>query len=167
METVVSALIIIGILILVVFSAAFYMLNTQAAISDSSRVMQARMTDRARTGMTLVSTVTDAPGDYAQIILQNTGMVKQSDLKNWDVIVQYTDALGGFHAGWYTYPISWTAQIYQTLPSQLETIEPGILNPGEYLAFQIHLVPPAKTGTTNLATITTPNGVTLETIFSH
>ncbi len=168
MESVVSALIIVGILVLVVFSVAFYMLNAQAAISDSARVMQLRMNDQARTGMAFVSAVANVSGDYVQVILQNTGTSKQADLKHWDVILEYTDTQGGSHAGWYAYSSQWTAQIYQTIsPSQLEVIEPGILNPGEYLVFQIHLVPEVGAGTTNLATITTPNGITVEAVFTH
>ena len=168
METVVSALIIIGILILVVFGAAYYLLNAQAAISDSSRVMQARLNDRARTGLTTVSATTNVSGDYVQVILQNTGTTKQADLKNWDVILQYTDINAAPQIYWYLYATQWNAQIYQSIsPPQLEVIEPGILNPGEYLVLQINTTPVVGTGTTNLAVVTTPNGVTVQAVFTH
>lgn len=168
MENVITALIIVGILILIVFSAAFYMLNAQAALSQSSRMMQERLSDRARTGLTTVSTATNVTGDYVQIILQNTGTTKQANLKNWDVILQYTDVNGAPQIHWYAYATQWNAQIYQTIsPSQLEVIEPGILNPGEYLVIQVNASPVVGTGTTNLATVTTPNGITVQALFTH
>ena len=168
METIVSGIIIVAIILLVVLSVAFYMMNTQATLSESSRVMQDRMTDRARTALTVVSTATNSSGDYVQIILQNVGMTKQTNFKNWDVILQYTDGKGAQQIHWYAYSTQWTEQIYQSIsPAQLEVIEPGILNPGEYLVIQVNAVPPVGLGTTNLGVVTTPNGTVVQSMFSH
>ena len=126
------------------------------------------MNDRARTAVTPISAVANDTGNYVQVILQNIGTTRQANFAAWDVILNYTDVNGAQQTQWYTYSSQWNAQIYQSIsPSQLEVIEPGILNPGEYLVIHVNTTPAVGVGTTNLATITAPNGVTVQSVFTR
>ena len=82
--------------------------------------------------------------------------------------MQYTDDASGEHAAWYGYPAQWSRQIYQTAsPPTPEVIDPGILNPGEELVLQVNLTPAVGAGTTNLAAVSAPNGVTASIVFTR
>jgi archaellum component FlaF (FlaF/FlaG flagellin family) len=129
METVITAVIMISLLVLLVFGVAQHLLASQAVISDSSRVMEERLSDRARTNLTSVNaTVTPINGstDSVNVTVKNTGSVKLSDFQQWDVILQYTAADNSSQVKWYAYPTEWTAQIYQSIsPNVAEVIQPG------------------------------------------
>jgi hypothetical protein len=45
--------------------------------------------------------------------------------------------------------------------------EPGILNPGEEMTIQAKVSPTVGAGTTNWATVATPNGISLTAYFVH
>jgi len=168
METVITGLIIIGVLVLSVLGLAESSLSAQAQIAEATRTMQERAQERARTDLAPVNATTTVLGDYVEITLRNTGDTKLADFEQWDVILRYTDSLGGYHVEWYGYPTQWTSQIYQTTsPVTPEVIDPGILNPGEEIVVQVHVSPGVGTGTTNLASVSTLNGVTASTVFTR
>jgi hypothetical protein len=80
----------------------------------------------------------------------------------WDVILQYTGT-DGDHATWYPYGSElkeWTRIID-------DLFEPGILNPGEEMMIQVSVLPPVASPTTNVATIATPNGITVSAVFTY
>ncbi len=168
METVVTAVIVLMLLILVVFGISQNLLASQAVISDSSREMQERLNERARTGLT-PSGATVAPlGDSVSVTLRNSGSTKLADFHQWDVILQYTGADDSSQVKWYAYSTQWTAQIYQSIsPNVAEVIQPGILDPGEYLTVQVTVAPTIKVGSTNLVTIAAPNGIAATTVFTR
>lgn len=168
METVIAAVIMISLLVLLIFGVAQHVLASQATLSDSSRVMQERLGERARTGLTAIGSAVAQLGDGVTVTLKNTGNTKLADFPQWDVILQYTGADNSSQAKWYAYPSQWTAQIYQSVsPNVAEVIEPGILNPGEYVSVQVTLSPAVKVGTTNVATIAAPNGIGATTVFTR
>ncbi len=171
METVISALIVMGVLVLTILGLAQYSLSAQAQITDASRMMQERLGERARTNLQAVSGVTDVTGAYAFITLKNNGSTKLADFTQWDVIVQHV-ASGATYVRWYPYSMGtsqWSKTIYASVaPNVAEVIEPGILNPGEYIILTIGALTPAiSVGTTNLATISTPNGIVATTVFTR
>lgn len=168
METAITALILIGLLIIVVVGLSQHSLAAQALISESSRSMQDRVGERTRTAITPLAATTTPAGDYVTVTIKNTGSTKLADFSQWDVLLQYTDVGGAFQAKWYAYSTQWTRQIYQTAsPPTPEGVEPDILNPGEEMVITIPVSPAVGTPTTNLATVTTPNGVTTSAIFTR
>lgn len=170
MESAITALIVIGILILAVVGLSSYALSTQAAVSESNREMQARLGERTQTNLAPLTAVTTPLGDYVQITLKNSGNSKLMDFAQWDVILQYSDGTDT-QIKWFGYGSDvnqWSEQIYQTTtPPTAEAFEPGILNPGEQVVITVRVSPAVGAGTTNLATIATPNGITASVIFTH
>jgi hypothetical protein len=168
METVITAVIMISLLVLLVFGVAQHLMTSQAVISNSSRALQDRLGERARTGLTPGGATVAPLGDSLSVTLKNTGSTKLADFQQWDVILQYTGADDSSQAKWYAYPTQWTAQIYQSIsPNVAEVIEPGILDPGEYVTVQVTISPAVKAGTTNLATIAAPNGIGATMVFTR
>ena len=174
METVVSALIVIALLILAIVGLSQVSISTQASIAESAGLMQERTGDRARTNVTSLgaqTTVLDETTDAVQVTLKNSGSIKLSDLEQWDVILQYTDGTDNPVVKWYTPgggTNQWSAAIYSDATSQIpEVIEPGIFNPGEEMIVTIKVSPSVGTGSTNLAVIATPNGITASTVFTN
>lgn len=168
MESVITAVLMISFLVLLLFGLAQLWLTSQAMISDATRGMQERLTERARTDITSAGAAVTPLGDFVNVTLKNSGSTKLADFAQWDVILQYTDGAGGSQVRWYAYSAQWHYQIYQSItPDVPEIIEPGIFNPGEYLLLQVNVSPAVGVGTTNLATIATPNGISATAVFTR
>jgi archaeal flagellar protein FlaF len=170
METAITALIVIGVMVLSIVSLSDRSLTAQAVISDSTRLMQERAGERMRTSLTPLSVATTAQGDVVQLTFRNSGSTKLADFDKWDVILQYSDGLNP-QVKWYPYGSDvnqWTQQIYQVASTlSAEGVEPGILNPGEEVVISVSVSPAIGTGTTNMVTINTPNGVRASTVFTR
>jgi archaellum component FlaF (FlaF/FlaG flagellin family) len=169
MESIVATVIIITLLIVSVLGLTQVAMSTQATLSDSSRLMQERVSERTRTGVSSVAAVTS--GDFVTVTLKNTGSTKLADYDKWDVILQYSD-VSSSQVKWYPYGTGvnqWkVAGIYQTTsPAVAELADPGILNPGEEMVVTVNVSPNVKTGSTNLAVIGTPNGITASAVFTR
>jgi archaellum component FlaF (FlaF/FlaG flagellin family) len=173
METVISTLIVIALLILAIVGLSQVAMSSQASIAESAGLMQERTGDRARTNVTSLSAQTtpvDGTTDAVQITLKNSGSTKLSDFDQWDVILQYTDGTSNPVVQWYPTgngTNQWNETIYLNASSQTaEVIEPGIFNPGEEMIVTIDVTPIVGAGSTNLAVISTPNGITASTVFT-
>ncbi|MFZ5917728.1 MAG: hypothetical protein ACOYZ7_12385 [Chloroflexota bacterium] len=172
METTLTGLIVIMLLLLVVLTLAHAFLSVQSAALDSWRDTEARLTEQARTDLLSLGGQTLAGGALVEIGLQNSGSVKLADFDRWDVIVQYQDSLGGHHVDWLPYSQAgdrWTVKGIYLDASQgtAEFFEPNILNGGEELVIQMTLSSWVGSGTTNLATVVTPNGIGVSTVFTY
>lgn len=165
METAITALIVIGVLILSVLGLTERSMSAQATISEATRALETRIENRVRTSLTPIGA--SSTGGTVEVIVKNTGSTRLTDFDKWDVILDYTDGGGGFNAGWYAYSTKWSKQIYQVAKTTLEVFDPGILNPGEEVVIQINVLPWVGTGTTNRATITAPNGIGATTVFTR
>jgi len=171
METAITAIILITLLIISVVGLAQFAMSAQATIADSSRTMQERVGERARTSITSLSANTIAPGDSVQVTLKNDGSTKLADFDQWDVILQYSDGATQ-QIRWYpngTGANEWQVTgIYQsTSPSVPEAVDPGIFDPGEEMVMTISVSPSVGTSTTNIATVATPNGIAASTVFTY
>ncbi|MBI5034474.1 MAG: hypothetical protein HZB51_28460 [Chloroflexi bacterium] len=170
METVISALIVIALLVLTVMGLAQASLSAQATIAQSSSAMQERIGEQARTGITPLSAQAaplGAPGTTVQLTLKNSGSLKLSDFSKWDVILQYSDGASN-QVKWFPGSDSWSSAIYLSAATLTpEVYEPGILNPSEEMIATLTVSPAVGVGTTNLAVISTPNGIVATTVFTH
>jgi flagellar protein FlaF len=174
METVISTLIVIALLILAIVGLSQVSITSQALIAKSAGLMQERTGDRARTNISPLGAQTtplDATTDAVRITLKNIGSTKLSDFDHWDVILQYTDGTNNPVARWYPAgngANQWNETIYLDASSQTaEVIEPGIFDPGEEMVLTVVVSPTVGTGTTNLAVIATPNGISASTVFTN
>lgn len=106
-----------------------------------------------------------------EVILQNSGQTKLADFEKWDIIVQYYDDTGTYHAAWLPYTeetlddnkweVAWIR-----LNGGAEIFEPNVLNPQEEIMVRAQLYPAVGAGTTNMVIVATPSGVTASTYFS-
>ena len=169
MESALTGLIVIAILLLAVLTIGQTYLATQNTILESWRGMEERLGDRARTDLSPVSSEISGGGGTVTLTLQNDGDTKLADFDRWDVIVQYHQAGGGFAQQWLPYDElgsdnSWLVSYSE---GTMDTFEPRILNPGEQMVIQISLNPGVAAATTNLVTIATPNGITVSMVFAQ
>jgi hypothetical protein len=112
-----------------------------------------------------------AGNDTLEITIENSGHTKLADFDKWDVIVQYYDGTGVYNTTWLPYVTGtpgdneWTVS-WIHLDGGAEIFEPNVFNPGEQLKITAQINPAAGAGTTNMAVIATPNGISLSTYFS-
>ena len=173
METAITALIVISLLVLSILMVTERSLSAQASFSESLRQMQDGIEERSRTGVTPIKAETKADGATVEITLKNTGNTKLADFGRWDVILEY-DMGGSWQTRWYSYTASlasnqWTvAGIYLNAATPTaEVFEPNIFNPGEEMVIQVSVSPVVGSPTTNRATIATPNGISASTVFTR
>lgn len=109
--------------------------------------------------------------DTVELVVENTGQTKLSNFDQWDIIVQYYDETQTYHIEWLPYTSGspgnneWTVSWIRVNGSP-ELFEQGILNPGEQILLTVKLDPAAGPGTTNLAVVSTPSGITASIYFS-
>lgn len=174
METALTALIIIAIVLFGLVTLAHGYLAAQDSIQEAWQAMEARASQRARTRLSAIAAIVLDTGATIEITLRNDGSERLADLARWDVVLQYS-APSGPVARWYPYTgmpepsvNQWTTRgIYldaaQAIP---EAYDPQILNPGEEMVIRIRVSPPVADATTSLATIATVNGVSTSLSFS-
>ena len=131
-----------------------------------------------RTEITQLEQVGPGPGGGGMSILEvsltNGGQTKLSDFARWDVIVQYYDTEGSYHIKWLPYTEGtpennqWTVEgIYMDIDNGIsEVFEPNLFNAGEEMVIQARLDPAVGEDTTNLVTISVPEGVSASVFFT-
>jgi hypothetical protein len=110
-------------------------------------------------------------GDTLEITLENSGQTRLADFDKWDVIVQYYDSTSTYHIVWLPYTqeslgdnqwqVAWIR-----INGAAEVFEPNVLNPKEQMLIRAKLNPPVGAGTTNMAVVSTPCGITASTYIS-
>ena len=129
------------------------------------------MIGRNRTRIDCVNATANAT--QMEILVANEGHVSLNDFSHWDVIVQYYDGNDDYHARWLPYTTDSTPDSNQWTVGNVffqgdsETIEPGILNPGEEMEIIAELYPAAGENTTLQATVSTFNGICSQLIFQE
>jgi flagellar protein FlaF len=169
METAIVSIICVA---LIAFGGMTMSRGFMTSVDNSARGMDTagqRNETIMRTELTPSSTSFPS-GNTLDIILENTGQTKLADFDKWDVIIQYYDDTNNYHVVWLPYTdealgdnewqVSWIR--YNGAP---EVFEPGILNPKEEIKIRAQLKPAPGPGTTNLAVVATPNGITASTYF--
>lgn len=127
------------------------------------------MADRTRTSIDCTDCSVAGGGSDLYLTVQNNGQVVLGEFDRWDIIVQYHGD-SGYYVKWLPYNSSgpadneWTVEgIY--FEGEAETIEPGRLNAGEEAELLAKLDPAVGVNTTNMAVVSTANGVTCEEVF--
>jgi hypothetical protein len=122
-----------------------------------------------RTELTPLSTSLPS-GNTLDIILENSGQTRLADFDKWDVIVQYYDDTATYHVVWLpctedTLENNQWQVVWIHIDGVDEVFEPNVLNPKEQIKIRAQLSPAPGAGTTNLAVVSTPNGITASTYF--
>jgi archaellum component FlaF (FlaF/FlaG flagellin family) len=166
MENAITGLIIISVIVLAILGLTEGALSAQAALAEAGRTMQDRLAEQSRTNIAVLNVESSLGGDAVYITLKNTGTTKLADYEHWDVILEYADTLLAQHVEWHAYG-QWFKQIYVSAPGTLEKIEPNILNPGEEMVITVPVLFTIGGGTSNVATVATPNGIASTAVFVH
>jgi hypothetical protein len=175
METAIVSLVCIA---LIVFGGMTMSRGFMTSVDSTAQALESmgqRSEKIMRTELTPTYAATQTSGTYLNVYLTNNGQTKVADFSKWDIIVQYYDGSGGYHVTWLPYtsgPLAdnqWINNgIYLTgsQGGQAEVFDPGILNPGEEIRIRARLSPAVGNGTTDLVTISTPNGVPASIAFT-
>ncbi len=173
METVLAALILIFLVLFAVLTLSNTMMSTQDMLHVSWEESDLSLQEQTHTALSIVNAQTHA-GTQVELSVENTGSIKLTDFKQWDVIVQYRDnnPLSGNHIEWMPYSVTpaadkWTVQgIYNDATTLVsESYDRGIFDPGEEAILGLQLNPRIEAGSYVQVVITTPNGVSTSTVF--
>jgi hypothetical protein len=110
-------------------------------------------------------------GNTLEIMVENSGQTRLADFDKWDIIVQYYDGTGTYHVTWLPFTKEtlgdneWQ-EAWIRINGGPEVYEPNVLNPKEQMLIRAQLNPEVGAGTTNMAVIATPGGITASTYFS-
>jgi archaellum component FlaF (FlaF/FlaG flagellin family) len=174
MDTAISGLIVISLLILTVFTVSYGYLNMQNGALATWSKLEQRAYSRARTDLQAVSASTNGSGDRVELALRNTGETRLADFDRWDVIVEYDATTADYVVDWLARddlasPRWWSVQgIYQDYAQgQGEVFEANILNATEEIVIHLWLSPSVGITTTNRATIVTEKGIVATAIFTR
>jgi hypothetical protein len=110
-------------------------------------------------------------GNTLEIMVENSGQTRLADFDKWDIIVQYYDSTSTYHVTWLPFTKEtlgdneWQ-EAWIRINGGPEVYEPNVLNPKEQMLIRAQLNPAVGAGTTNMAVIATPGGITASTYFS-
>ena len=170
METAIVSIICITLILFGVMTMSQGFLTSADTTSTAMEELGKNGEEIMRTELAITSaSMTD--GEYLEVSLTNGGQTKLASFANWDVIVHYYDTGGTYYVKWlpYTEGALGDNQWKKTgiyLDGQAEVFGLDIVNPGEEIVIEAQLNPSVGDNTTNLAVISTPNGVPASISFS-
>ncbi len=176
METILTAFIVLTLILFAALTIFAGYLNAQETLRLAWQEMQTRLSDQFHTDLAPVVAEAKSSGAVIELTLRNEGDTRLTDFAAWDVIVQHYSAPGDYYIDWFSYvgqgePVDgeWSVVgIYQdAATAEGELFEPGIWNPGEELLVRLRVLPPVGPNSTNMATITTANGVGISMQFTR
>jgi hypothetical protein len=165
MENILVTLVCITMLIVGVVTIASDSFNSIDRLIYAWKDEESLINNMRNTAITSVSSNVTSEGNRVEIVVKNDGQTDLANFKRWDVLVRYQDG----SAQWLPYTTDtpgWTVGgIF--LSGKPEIYEPNIFNPMETMKLVLNLSSPVSENTTNLASISTPNGVNTEITFGH
>ncbi len=175
MGTAIVSLLAMGVMLMGTLMLSESSLSSFEDLSASLKQMESRMGEISRTRMSAVTSTTSTAGSLVDLVFRNDGQEALKDFSDWDLVVQYYDGGGTYVIIWLPFSTStppgdnqWIVDgiFLDAVASTTEVFDPGILNPGEEIKIQAKLSPAVGAGTSNLGTVSTPNGVTASINFS-
>jgi archaellum component FlaF (FlaF/FlaG flagellin family) len=163
MENIFVTIICIALIILGGVSYASSTLQSVDKLTVSWKMSEASALETKQTDVQAISSETTDSGSNIQISLQNNGNQSLADFDKWDVIVRCQEG----ENLWIPYTTStpgWSVSgIYYN--GESEVYEPNIFNPMETMDINIRLSSGVSQNTTNLATVSTYNGICSQITF--
>ena len=170
METAIVSLICIALVVFGGMTMSHGFLTSVDASTTGLEQIGKRDETIMRTELSVVSASQPA-ANILEITIENSGQTKLADFDKWDVIVQYYDGAGTYYSKWLPYTegtlvdnqweVAWIH-----LNGAAEVFEPNVLNPKEEMQIRVQLNPSVGAGTTNMAVVSTPNGIPVSAYFS-
>jgi hypothetical protein len=163
MENLFITIVCIALILMATVSYASSALSSADAITNSFKNAAERARVIGRTDITATGATT-VDGSEVEVTLRNEGNTSLRNFRKWDVIVRYQDGA----TLWVPYSASavpgWSDNgVF--LNGRPDIYEPGIFNPAETLKINVRLAPSVADNTTNLAVISTDNGVNTQIAF--
>ncbi len=166
MENLFITIACIALILLGTVSYASSSLSSADAITNSFKNALERAGEISRTDIRATVATTAVDGSAVEITLSNDGTTSLRNFSRWDVIVRYQDG----DTVWVPYAAA-TAPTWSDngtfLDGSPDVFEPGILNPAETLKINVRLSSAVADNSTNLAVISTANGVKTQIAFVH
>jgi len=172
MSNAIVALVVIALMMTAALTWSQAAFTSFDSVSQSLKQTTQTTQEVSRTDIKVVHAQTQ--GDSVEVSVLNSGEVHLAQFANWDVVVQYYDASGGYHISQLSYTENsspsegqWTIVNIYTDESmaQKAIFEPGILDPGEVMLMRLSLAPLPGAGTTNFITLSSANGVSTSAQF--
>lgn len=175
MENVLTAIFVIFLILFSAFTLTDQAIDSQVALHETRYEIQLRQDERAHTSLQAVAAWLTSDETIAAFTYRNSGSARLAEFDAWDVILEYTDSADPavHHISWLDYSSSvpfmgeWSVEgIYiDSTQDVAESIEPGILNPGEEIVLHVKLDPTLGRGQTLLLTVSTANAVSAPVSF--
>jgi len=170
MEAAFVSMICIALIVVGGMTMARGFLSTIDTTSMNIDTMSQRSEDKMRTNLSVIEV--DQISSYRfEILLENVGQTKLSDFEKWDIIVHHRGDDLVQYVTWLPYvngtpsDDEWSVEGIYTATDLDEVFEPDIFNPDEHMIIEMRLDPGVDPESTNLVSITTPNGVTVSKSF--
>jgi hypothetical protein len=177
METVLSAIVVIFVIIFAVMTFTQAFVATQDQLGVSLQEMEARLDERAATSLAAVDAWLTDDKAVAALVFRNTGTARLADFDRWDLMVDYYDDQEepALHGAWLPYtsgvPLDgeWTVEgLYlDAAAGQPEAFEPGIFNPGEEMLVHVRLDPEIGLGQALQASLATQSGIPAAILYTR
>lgn len=173
METIISSLII---LMLVVFSVSSYssaIVESQQLTADGWQAAQARVAEQNSTSIAFASQ--EAGIDYIDATLLNDGDTSLANMHEWDIFISAYNQAGSLIVTWLPYEQADTfgnwwqdSGLYMDAAGgSPEVYEPKVFNPGEELVIRIWLPGGLQSDSAVMLNIVTDSGAQARTIFTQ
>ncbi len=171
MESVLTASLILFIILFTSLTLYQVFMTSQETLVESWQNMETRLDAQSNSVLSPLSTrIRDS---VVEVVLKNDGLVKFAAFDQWDVIVQYYDAGGGYHIQRLAYtqgtPITneWTDAVICQNGHSVEMFDAGVLNPGEVIMLQLVVMPEVGAGKSLFIRLATDNGSSLTHILTR
>ena len=167
MDSSIPALVIGAILLLGATFLSRSSITTYDRLGQQIKAVEARAGEQSRTRLTLLNPALDGPHNTLTFELLNDGSTRISDWARLDVIFTYQISATTTVGAWMTYTSGAPGANQWTLSSIIsDTIEPGILNPGETATITVEISPAAASNRTHQITVAVENGVSTSVTFT-
>lgn len=169
METALITLICVAIIIVGTVTTMMTSVQSATTLSESLKEMEEQAADIRRTEIDAIDN-DDVGDDDIYITVVNDGHTNLAQFPKWDVIAQY-ESSGTDYTTYLEYTTyvdpgdnQWTVDGIYLPDDNPEVMDPNILNPGEKVVLRIGLNPLMDSTTYGRMTISTPNGVTSQSL---
>ncbi len=171
METVLISLVSIALVIVGTVTMTLNAFISAAKIADSVREMETIAAEMRRTEIA-VSPPASYSGGLIDLTISNDGQTDLGAMSDWDVIAQYQTGAAVYLVYSSSHPPGsdqWAVEgLYLSDNLSIsEVFDNNILNPGETMKMSVNLSPEIGLGETGRITVSTPNGVTAQSLVTR
>ena len=172
METPLISLVCIAILVVGTVTMAVSSFQAASTVTEALKEMENQAADIRLTEIDAVDNMDVGDADIL-LTVENDGQTNLAQFPKWDLIAYYDNG-GADYLTYLEYTASsspgsnqWTVQGIYLPNNNPEAWDPDILNPGEKMVLLIGLNPQLSSESSGRITVSTPNGVTSQSIITR